>query len=90
MLEKKKRLNQTLWLVYTVALGVMLVGLFAFQMPQVLVAIPVAAALTVVAYRVAGIDMAQEEVLDQIEQGRRKERAVQLHMENERRKELGG
>ncbi|MCG7290742.1 MULTISPECIES: DUF1707 domain-containing protein [unclassified Corynebacterium] len=89
MMARKKRLNAALGALWLGALLVFFVGLFVLQVPYVWLAFPIAGVLTAVIYALSGISSDEEEVLDQIEDDQRTERAERLRVAHERRKQLG-
>ena len=89
MLERKKKLNRALGILWSITLVVFFVGLFAFEWDFFWVVFPIAGLLTWGLYSYYDIGDEEDEMLDKILEDRGKERAERLRIAHQRRKDLG-
>ena len=89
VLERKKKLNRALGILWSITLVGFFLGMFAFQWEFFWVVFPIAGLLTWVLYEYYDIGDEEDDVLDEILEERSKERAERLRIAHQRRKELG-
>ncbi|KGF24400.1 DUF1707 domain-containing protein [Corynebacterium tuscaniense] len=89
MLERKRKLDRALGLIWSVTIAVFFVGLFAFDWDYFWVVFPIAGLATWGLYEFYGISGEEDEVLDKIIEDEGLSRAERLRIEHKRRKELG-
>lgn len=89
VLERKKKLNRDLGILWSITLVAFFLGMFAFDWDFFWVVFPIAGLLTWGLYEYYDIGDEEDDVLDEILEERSKERAERLRIAHQRRKELG-
>jgi len=89
VLERKKKLDRALGILWSVTTAAFFLGLFAFDWDFFWVVFPIAGLLTWGLYEFYDIGDEEDDMLDKILEDRSKERAERLRIAYERRKELG-
>lgn len=89
VLERKKKLNRALGILWSVTTAAFFLGLFVFDWDFFWVVFPIAGLLTWGLYDFYDIGDEEDYVLDEILEDRSNERAERLRIAYERRKELG-
>lgn len=89
VLERKKKLNRALGILWSVTMAAFFLGLFVFEWDFFWAVFPVAGVLTWGLYEFYDIGDEEDDLLDEILEERNKERAERLRIAHERRKELG-
>lgn len=88
-LERKKKLNRALGILWSITMAAFFLWLFVFEGDYFWVVFPIAGLLTWGLYSYYDIGDEEDEMLDKILEERSKERAERLRIANQRRKELG-
>lgn len=88
-LDRKKKLNRALGILWSITMAAFFLWLFVFEGDYFWVVFPVAGVLTWGLYSYYDIGDEEDEMLDKILEDRGKERAERLRIAHERRKELG-
>lgn len=89
VLERKKKLNRALGILWSITMAAFFLWLFVFEGDYFWVVFPVAGVLTWGLYEYYDIGDEEDDMLDKILEERSKERAERLRIANRRRKELG-
>lgn len=89
VLERKKKLNRALGILWSITMAAFFLWLFVFEGDYFWVVFPVAGMLTWGLYSYYDIGDEEDEMLDKILEDRGKERAERLRIAHQRRKELG-
>ena len=89
MLERKKKLDRAIGLLWSVTMVAFFVGLFVLDWDYFWVVLPIAGLATWGLYEFYGISDEEDEVLEGIIEDEGLSRAERLRIEHERRKELG-
>lgn len=89
MLERKKKLDRAIGLLWSVTMVAFFVGLFVLDWDYFWVVFPIAGLATWGLYEFYGISDEEDEVLEGIIEDEGLSRAERLRIEHERRKELG-
>ncbi|WP_296149132.1 DUF1707 domain-containing protein [uncultured Corynebacterium sp.] len=88
-LDRKKKLNRALGILWSITMAAFFLWLFVFEGDYFWVVFPVAGMLTWGLYSYYDIGDEEDEMLDKILEDRGKERAERLRIAHQRRKELG-
>lgn len=89
LVERKRKLNRALGLLWSLTLAAFFLSLFVFDWSFFWVVFPIAGVLTWGLYEFYDIGEEEDDILDEILEERNSERAERLRIAHERRKELG-